>query len=70
MKFTVTQVGCNDTGKTYTATIRAKKFNGVWAQVGTEVAFVCYSDIRIDEMSEEEKAMPIYMNPGYPGRGY
>lgn len=70
MTFTFIKPGFNDTGVTYTGTVRAKKINGVYVQIGTEVVFACYSDIRIDEMTEAEKAMPIYMNPGYPGRGY
>lgn len=59
-----------DKGKTYTVEVLARKFNGVWTKWRTSVAFVCYSDIQIVEMSDEEKAMPIYMKPGYPGRGY
>ena len=67
MKFIVTGAGA-DKGHTYDVTILAKKFNGVWAKYHTSVGFVCYEDIRVLEMSDEEKAMPIYMKPGYPGK--
>lgn len=67
MKFIVTGAGV-DKGKTYDVEVLAKKFNGVWTKYRTSVAFVCYEDIRILEMTEAEKAMPIYMKPGYPGK--
>ena len=59
-----------DKGETYTVEVLARKFNGVWAKWHTSISFICYSDIQILEMSDAEKKMPIYMEPGYPGRGY
>ena len=67
MKFVVTGAGV-DKGKIYDVEVLAKKFNGVWTKYRTSVAFVCYEDIRILEMTEAEKAMPIYMKPSYPGK--
>ena len=67
MKFMVTGAGA-DKGEIYDVEVLAKKFNGVWTKWRTSVAFVCYDYIRILEMTDEEKAMPIYMKPGYPGK--
>ena len=67
MKFVVTGAGV-DKGNTYDVEILAKKINGVWTKWRNSVAFVCYSDIHVLEMTEEEQAMPIYMKPGYPGK--
>lgn len=68
MKFKVTSDFCADKGKIYDVTILAKKINGYWTKNGDSIAFICSEYIQIIEMSEEEKQMPIYMQPGYPGK--
>lgn len=67
MKYLITGAGA-DKGEIHDVEILAKKFNGCWVKYRTSVGFVCYDDIRVLEMSDDEKAMPVYMKPGYPGK--
>lgn len=68
MKIQVTSDFLADKGEIYDVTILAKKYNGYWAKFKDSIQFICNDDIRVLEMSEEEKQMPIYMQPGYPGK--
>lgn len=79
MKYLITGPGA-DKGEIHDVEIIAKKFNGVWAKIiskklngvwercRSSIAFVCYEDIRILEMTEAEKALSVYLQPGYPGK--
>ena len=77
MRFVVTGAGF-DSGKTVDAgfgkggifdvEILAKKINGYWTRWHNSIAFVCNDDIRVVHMTEEERAMPVYWQPGYPGK--
>ena len=67
MRYVVTAAG-SDNSKVYDVTILAKKINGYWTKWGNSVGFVCNHDIRVIHMTEEEQAMPVYWQPGYPGK--
>lgn len=67
MKFQITGA-LADKGEICDVEILAKKFNGVWFKCGASIGFACYEDIKILEMTEQEKAMSVYMEPGYPGK--
>ena len=68
MKIQVISDFLADKGKIYDVTILAKKFNGYYAKFKNSTQFICNDDIRVLEMSEEEKQMSVYMQPGYPGK--
>ena len=68
MRFIVTADGFSNKGKINDVTVLAKKINGFWVKNGNSVGFVCNHDIRIVSMSDEEQTMPVYWQPGYPGK--
>lgn len=53
--------GFGDEGMVFTAPIIEKKFNGykVLNFEGDDIAFLCFTDIDILELSEEEKQMKV-----------
>lgn len=67
MKFVVTGAG-NDNGEIYDVEVVARKLNGYWCKAGKSVFFACRDDIRVLDITEEERTMPIYWEPGYPGK--
>ena len=68
MRYVITAAGFNDE-KVHDVTILAKKINGFWTKHNGSVGFVCNHDIQIIHMTEEEQAMPVSFEPGYPGMG-
>ena len=58
MKFVVTATGA-EKGDIFDVEILAKKINGVWVKSSTSIFFVDYSHIRVLEMTDEERKMPI-----------
>ena len=68
MKIQVTSEFLADKGEIYDVTILAKKFNGYWAKFKNSIEFIDNDTFRVLEMSEEEKQMSVYMQPGYPGK--
>jgi len=61
MTFTIkTDRGFVDSGKTYTAPVVARKFNGYKViNPDNEIVFLCNSDIDIVSISDDERKMPI-----------